>query len=119
MIPFMVAGPALRSLAAALPYLAICAALGGAYWLGSSHASAECDKQQQEAAAKAAQESLTLAGIADAAAAQREQSRIIRQAALEGARKAIKEAAPDACIDTDAGDDVLRALGVPDASKAP
>ena len=53
---------------------------------------------------------ITAATEADAAAAKREQSRLIQQAALAGARKAIAEAPRDACIDIPAPDAVLDSL---------
>ena len=86
-----------------LPYLALAATLGVAYWLGRHHRGTQCANEALEAASEAQQQAITLAGIADAAAAQREQSRIIQQAALAGARKAIAEAPHDSCIDADAG----------------
>lgn len=103
---------ALPMLLRMLPYLAVCAALGGAYWLGATHSTARCDKARTEATVEAQQASITLAGIADAAAAQREQSKIIHQAALAGARKAINEAKSDACIDNAVPVDVLNALSL-------
>lgn len=86
------------------------AALGGAYLLGSSHASARCEQREQQAAAAAQSQALDDSAKADEAGAAREQAAIVRQAALEGARRAIKEAKPDACLDTPAPDDVLNAL---------
>lgn len=93
-----------------LPYLVVCAALGGAYWLGGSHTAARCETERLALAGEAQTATISMAGIADAAAAQREQAKIIQQAALAGARKAIAEAPSDACIDAALPAGVLDAL---------
>jgi len=95
-----------------LPYLAVCAALGGAYWLGTAHSTAKCDKARTEATVEAQAAAIEQSLAADSAATQREQSKIIQQAALAGARKAINEAKSDACIDTAVPADVLNALSL-------
>lgn len=71
-------------------------------WRCEAAASAVTDAAQAE--------TITAATEADAAAAKREQSRLIQQAALAGARKAIAEAPKDACIDAPAPAAVLDSL---------
>lgn len=108
----------LRPYLDAIKFAALAAALIGAYWLGSSNATARCEKAALEANAAAQSQAIADSAKADAASASREQAKIIRQAALDGARKAIKEA-QDACADSDADPAILDALRLPSQSPAP
>lgn len=78
----------------------------------------KCDAAANALEAEASQAETKAHNEADAAAAQREQAKIIRQAALDGARKAIKEA-KDACADTDIDPAIAGALGLPQQPAAP
>lgn len=91
----------------------------GAYFMGQHHARTACKSREASATVAAQSQAISMAGIADAAAAQREQAKIIQQAALAGARKAIAEVPHDACIDSAAPAGVLDGLRPQDRAARP
>ncbi len=101
------------------PYLlwfkagAVIAILAGMFWWGHNTASEKCAAGKAQETVAAQSQALESAGKADTAASARETAAITRRAALEGARQALKEAKPDACIDAVAGADVLSVLATP------